>query len=225
MLSKYPISDSVTVYPEKGDHGSIYKLKSSVHGRKIAVYTAHLDYLNDTYYEVRGYDGNSWKEIPIPTSVDEVLRRNALSQRDEEIAAFLAEARKDLDEGYLMYDHHGLVVPWPQTVALEKAGFTDCFRAIYPNPITHPGITFPADNPLVPVKRLTWTPHGDERDRIDYLFCQGKGLKVVNCQLFGPSGSIAYGQRVKNYTADRFIEPLGVWPTDHKGVLATFRLE
>lgn len=246
LLSKHPITDSVTVHPEKGDHGSIYKLKSTIHGRKIAVYTAHLDYLNDTYYDVRGYDGNSWKEIPIPTSADEVLRRNALSLRDEEIADFLASAKQDLEDGYCvilggdfnepshldwteatryMYDHHGLVVPWPQTVSLEKAGFIDCFRTIYPNPVTHPGITFPADNPLVPIQKLTWTPRGDERDRIDYLFYQGKGLQVTDCKVFGPEGSIAYSQRVKNHTSDRFIKPLDVWPTDHKGVLATFRIK
>ena len=47
LLSRHPITDSLTVFPEKDDHGSIYKLESTVCGRKIAVYTAHLDYLND----------------------------------------------------------------------------------------------------------------------------------------------------------------------------------
>ncbi len=246
LLSRYPITDSVAVFPVKNDHGSVHKLVSSVHGREVAVYTAHLDYLDDAYYNVRGYDGSTWREIPLPKTVEEVLERNAKSQRDEGIAAFIAEARKDLAAGRCvilggdfnepshldwteatryLYDHRGMVIPWPQTVALEKAGYTDCFRAIYPNPVTHPGITFPTDNPLVPVERLTWAPNADERDRIDYLFCQGRGLQVTDCRLFGPEGSIAYGRRVPNSVSDRFIKPLGVWPTDHKALLATFRLK
>ena len=47
LLSKYPITDSTTVFPLKDDHGSIYRLVSSIYDREIAVYTAHLDYLSD----------------------------------------------------------------------------------------------------------------------------------------------------------------------------------
>lgn len=245
LLSRYPITDSLTVYPEKGDHGSIYRLRTMVRGKKVAVYTAHLDYLNDAYYDVRGYDGSTWQEIPVPTDAGEVLRRNALSQRDEEIAAFLKQAARDEADGYNiilggdfnepshldwteatcnLYDHHGLVIEWPQTKSLEQAGYVDAFRAIYPNPLTHPGITFPADNPLVPVKRLTWTPRADERERIDYIFFKGKKMKVTDCKIFGPTGGIAYNKRTPNTGEDKFILPQGVWPTDHKGLLATFRL-
>lgn len=246
LLSKHPITDSTTVYPEKNDHGSIYRLTSEIHGKRIAVYTAHLDYLNDAYYEVRGYDGNSWKDIPIPTNVEEVLRRNALSFRDEEIATFLKAAKEDTDNGYIVIlggdfnepshldwteetkyvrDHHGLVIPWPQTTALEKAGFIDSYRKLYPNPLTHPGITFPADNPLVKIEKLTWTPLADERDRIDYLFYKGKGLSIKKCAIFGPEGTIAYSQRIPNKYNEPYIKPLNVWPTDHKGLFCTYTIK
>ena len=76
VLSRYPITDSVTVFPLKDDHGSVYKMKSRIGDVNIAVYTAHLDYLNDAYYNVRGYDGSTWKEIPIPESVSEILQAN-----------------------------------------------------------------------------------------------------------------------------------------------------
>ena len=79
LLSCHPLTDSTTVFPLHNDHGSIYKLTTMVDGRRTAVYTAHLDYLNDTYYEVRGYDGNSWKQMDAPlTDVKEILRRNEL---------------------------------------------------------------------------------------------------------------------------------------------------
>ena len=61
LLSKHPITDSLTVFPEKDDHGSIYRLTSSVNGHKVAVYTSHLDYLDCAYYNVRGYDCSTWK--------------------------------------------------------------------------------------------------------------------------------------------------------------------
>lgn len=100
LLSKHPITDSLTVFPEKDDHGSIYRLTSSVNGHKVAVYTAHLDYLSCAYYDARGYDGSTWKERPLPASVEEILKINVASQRDDAIRLFIAQAEKDLANGY-----------------------------------------------------------------------------------------------------------------------------
>lgn len=245
LLSRHPITDSLAVFPCEGDHGSIHRLLCEARGVKFAVYTAHLDYQDDTYYEVRGYDGNTWKQMPVLTDVEEVLRRNALSKRDEAVAAFLAQAEKDEAEGYrivlggdfnepshldwtaatrYMYDHHGLIVPWPATLKLHEAGYIDAYRSVWPNPLTHPGFTYPSDNPAVPVERLTWAPLADERDRIDYLFFKGADLRIVDACVFGPSSSIAHSKRKPNPVRERFIEPLGVWPTDHKGVWAKIRV-
>lgn len=64
LLSRHPITDSLVVFPENGDHGSIYKMTADVDGHKVAVYTAHLDYRNCAYYNVRGYDGSTWDDSP-----------------------------------------------------------------------------------------------------------------------------------------------------------------
>lgn len=246
LLSKHPITDSLTVFPENGDHGSIYKLVSEVNGHKVAVYTAHLDYLNCAYYNVRGYDGSTWNEIPIPTSVEEVMKVNVASQRDDAIRMFIAEAKKDLANGYSviiggdfnepshldwieankdMYDHNGLVIPWTVTTLMEDAGYIDTYRKIYPNPLTHPGFTYPADNPLKEPGKLTWAPKADERDRIDFIFYQGDGIEAKKAIIFGPKGSIVRNQRVQETSKDKFLTPQGVWPTDHKGLLVTFRIK
>lgn len=246
LLSKYPLADSLAVLPECGDHGSIYKLTTSVDGHKLAIYTAHLDYLNCAYYTARGYDGSTWKEAPIPESVDEVLKINVASQRDDAIRCFLVEAEKDAAKGYNviiggdfnepshrdwieankdLYDHNGFVVPWTVTTLLEKAGFIDAYRKIYPNPLTHPGFTYPSDNPLVNVNKLSWAPKVDERDRIDFIFYRGKALDARKAVVFGPKGSILRNQRVEEKSKDRFLLPMDVWPTDHKGVLVTFVLK
>ena len=210
LLSRYPITDSLTVFPENGDHGSIYRLTTDMNGKKMAVYTSHLDYLDDAYYNVRGYDGSTWEEIPIPTTVEEVLERNVASQRDDAIKMFIEQAKKDREAGYTiilggdfnepshqdwteetknLYDHHGLVIPW-----------------------------------TVPAEKITWAPKADERDRIDYIwFYPEKGLTVKDAAIFGPKGSIVRSQRVQETSKDKFIEPQNVWPTDHKGVLVTFQ--
>lgn len=244
LLSKHPITDSVTVFPLNDDHGSIYKLTTTIHNHKIAVYTAHLDYLNCAYYNVRGYDGSTWKEIPKPQTIAEVLSVNTDSQRDDAIRAFLKEAEKDRKNGYTviiggdfnepshldwveanknLYDHNGMVIPWTVTTLLQQNGFTDSYRKVYPNPITHPGFTYPSDNPLMAVDRLTWAPKADERERIDYIFYRSDNhLKVKNAIIFGPGKSISHSQRVEEKSKDKFLTPENVWPTDHKGLLVTF---
>ena len=246
LLSKYPIADSTAVYPLWNDHGTVNRMLTEIYGHKIAVYTAHLDYLSDAYYNVRGYDGSTWKEIPKPESVAEVLAVNDASFRDDAIKRFIEVARKDVEDGVLvvlggdfnepshldwiretkdLYDHNGMIIPWTVPLLLDNAGFVDAYRTKYPDVLDYPGFTFPADNPLIEVNRLTWAPKSDERDRIDYVFYYpDRRLKLKDAVIFGPKGSIVKSERIVETSKDRFIEPLGVWPTDHKGVLVTFEL-
>ncbi len=247
LLSRHEITDSATIYPIQGDHGTVYKLRTNVHGLPVAVYTGHLDYQNDTYYEVRGYDGNTWKRMAAPlTDVDTIIYRNNLSLRDDEIKAFIADALTEVAAGSVVLfggdfnepsgldwtestrdsaDHHGVVVDWPCTAMLRDAGFMDAYRIVHPDPLTHPGYTYPSDNPLVPVSKLAWAPEADERDRIDYVFYYPRSdMHPVEASIVGPRGSIKRGERYVERTSDEFIEPLGVWPTDHKGVLVKFVL-
>lgn len=246
LLSRYPIKDSSTVFPLKDDRGSIYKAVVQVKNREVAIYTAHLDYRNCAYYDVRGYNGSSWKKQEPVTNVDSILYLNRLSKRDDAIAAFLKEAESDKAAGRLiflggdfnepshldwtektknLFDHHGAVVPWDVSVMLTRVGFEDVYRKIYPNPVTHPGFTFPSDNDKMEVKRLTWAPDADERDRIDFVYYYpDKRLKPLNAWVVGPSKSILRSQRIEETGKDIFLKPLNVWPTDHKAVLVEFRL-
>lgn len=248
LLSRHPITDSVTIFPFQGDHGSIYKLTASLYGRRCAVYTAHLDYQNDTYYEVRGYNGNNWQKMEQPlTDTAEILRRNALSLRDEAIAAFLEDTQKEKEQGSLIFlggdfnepshldwttqtrdsaDHHGVVIAWPTTKALYLNGFKDAYRELYPNPVTHPGYTYPADNKDVETGKLSWAPDADERERIDYIFYYPqKGLKLTDVKIIGPKGCIQRNKRVLIPSKDPIRPPLDIWPSDHKGVWTKFLLK
>ena len=169
---------------------------------------------------------------------------NRASTRDEAVAAFLEEVSRERADLILlagdfnepshldwtdatcgMWDHNGCVVPWDCSVRLYDAGFRDVYRLLHPDPATHPGFTYPADNPATAVENLTWAPDADERDRIDFIYYLPGGVFVPKrVEVVGPSSSIVRSERVRETGEDAFIEPLGVWPTDHKGVLATFAL-
>ena len=43
--------------------------------------------------------------------------------------------------------------------------------------------------------------------------------------VFGPKTSIVRGERVEESLADEFVEPLGTWPSDHKGVWVELRMD
>ena len=246
LLSRYPILDSVTVFPLRDDRGSIYKLVADMDGQEVAVYTAHLDYRNCAYYDARGYDGSTWAKRTPVKNVDSLLVLNRKSVRDDAIALFIRESENDREAGRIVVlggdfnepshldwneatrnirDHFGMVVPWDVSVALERAGFKDAYRELYPDPLAYPGFTYPANCEDVDLKKLLWAPEADERDRIDFiLYAPLEGLQLSDVTIIGPKGDIVRGERVTEETADPILEPLGIWPTDHKAVLATFRL-
>ena len=76
------------------------------------------------------------------------------------------------------------------------------------------------------MKKLVWSPQADDRDRIDFImYAPFKGLSLTEVTLVGPRGDILRGERMSEETSDPILAPLGIWPTDHKAVLATFRLK
>jgi hypothetical protein len=247
ILSRYPIVNQEMLYPVKDDHGSITKALIDVKGTLIACYSAHLDYLNCALYLPRAYDGSTWEKLNAPiTDVKVIEEINLASKRDDALRVFTADAAKELEKGRLvflggdfnepshrdwieenknLYDHNGLVIGWNNTVVLEKAGYKDTYREMYPNPISHPGFTYPADNPLVDIKRLAWSPDADDRDRIDFIFYHPHPkLSLKEVAILGPNGSVVRNQRISETSQDPFLKPMDVWPTDHKAVLAIFNL-
>lgn len=245
LLSKYPIIDSAVIFPLNNDHGTIHKLVADVNGTELAVYTAHLDYLNCAYYNVRGYDGSTWKKLDKPlTNIDSILHINRASMRDDAIKLFIEDADKERAKGRLVFiggdfnepshldwteqtkdlsDHQGLIIPWDVTTALSKYGFKDSFRELYPDPVKNPGYTYPADCKDIALNQLTWAPDADERERIDYIFYYPEdNIKLTNVSVYGPQGCVVRGVRTPDTSSDLFIEPLGVWASDHKALISEF---
>lgn len=244
LISRYPIKESNTIYPLNNDEGSAYRALIDMDGQEVALYTCHLDYRHCTYYDVYGYSGTTWQKREPLLDIDSILADNVESKRDDAMKAIIAAALADRKEGRLvfiggdynepshldwteetkdMYNHQGLVIPWTVATLLDENGFIDTYREIYPNPVTHPGFTFPSANPYVDIKKLLWAAESDERERVDYIhYAPNPNLKLNNIIIWGPKESIKEGQVVIEESEDVFKIGHGIWPTDHKAVLATF---
>lgn len=248
IITKYPILEQEFIYsPEKGFNG-VLKTSLALPKRKVCLYSAHLDYQHYGAFLPRGYDGQSWKKMLTPvTNVADVLSFNNESKREEQISELIKDAANESQKGSIilvggdfnepshldwgettrnLFDHNGTVILWPCTLMLQNAGFVDTYRELYPNPVTHPGITWPADNPLIDVKALSWAKESDERDRIDFIFYLKKQkLKLESVSIVGPTGTILKGERNSDLTKDSVYTPQIPWPSDHKGLLAIFSLK
>ena len=67
--------------------------------------------------------------------------------------------------------HKDLVVEWPVSTQMIKAGFVDSYRSIYPDEKKHFG--------------HTWTPRNPNswQDRIDYIYYRGCGIRCEGADL------------------------------------------
>jgi endonuclease/exonuclease/phosphatase family metal-dependent hydrolase len=100
-------------------------------------------------------------------------------------------------------------VRWPVSVAVERAGFQDSYRTLYPNEVRYPGLTWWATRP-----RVTdgWNPaRTAPQDRIDVLYTSD--VRVRSEWTVGEPGGP--GVRV----------PVWPWPSDHRMVVGTFSVE
>ncbi len=248
VISRYPIIEQTVLYPYKNDQGSVLKSIIEVEKRTIALYSAHLDYKNYACYLPRGYSGSTWKKLNEPVSnPDLILAANRKSYRVEAVNKIIADAKKEIHKGHIviiggdfnepshldwqentknLWDHNGVVVEWDCSKMLHENNFLDTYRKLHPDAVNYPGFTFPSDNPDAPISKLTWAPEADERERIDFIYYHpNENITLKDVLIVGPSTSIVRSNRKEEKSKDRFILPSGIWPTDHKAVLAIFDLQ
>ena len=91
-------------------------------------------------------------------------------------------------------------MPWPVSLEMEAAGFTDAFRTAHPDPAARAGLTYSPGSPW-PVQ-----PDGENQDRIDYVYVAN--ARVLGAEVWGEPG---------NPDVDRSFNP---WPSDHRAVIA-----
>ncbi|MGY4099228.1 endonuclease/exonuclease/phosphatase family protein [Nocardia sp. R16R-3T] len=250
ILSVFPVEASADLH-------WMVKARLNIDGKRVTVYSAHLEYRWYACNLARGYGPgvpapgefaeHEWNKLPEgPVTDPAVIQRiNAASGRPEVISDFLADAKAEIADGASvimggdlnepslldwtpatanMFDHNGVVSAWETTRRLQQAGFIDAYRSMYPDPATHPGLTWPSDNMDVDVAELAWAPAADERDRVDYIFTHGAALRLSGVGIIGPRGSIVRGTRRQEPTRDHFLATPTQWGSDHKGIFATYQL-
>lgn len=205
IMSKYPITETIEAFRAFNFGGAEIEIAP---GKKVLMLNTWLHYLPDYLKSV-----NEGK-----LSSEELITAEG-ETRFAEISSILKEMKPHLKQdkyvGILMSGdfnsgshldwipltqniHQNYVVAWPESKAMLEAGFTDSYRELHINPAMDPG--------------YTWTPRAATssdkygmRDRIDYIYYQGKGMQAIY-------------SRVLDY------HPI-MFPSDHAAVLSVFRWE
>jgi hypothetical protein len=205
ILSRFPLID-----PPGGD--SVYIFVAFAPGRIAALANVHLP--ADPYGPYLVQDGATLEEVlalenglRLPAIQDQLRLLPPLAAGG--IPVFLGgdfNSPSHLDwtpEVDAVREEVRYPVPWPVSLALTDAGFSDSYRAVHPDPVAKPG--------------FTWTPGSLEsiadevHDRIDWVLWMGPARAVAS-EIVGEAG----GPDV-----DIATDP---YPTDHRGVVTTFDL-
>ncbi len=116
------------------------------------------------------------------------MKVNVASQRDDAIRMFIAQAEKDLANGYRVIVGGDFNEPSHRDWIEKIRTCTTTTALLYPGQLplcwkklalltatvrfipilTHPGFTYPSDNLAKTPEKITWAPKADERDRIDF---------------------------------------------------------
>jgi endonuclease/exonuclease/phosphatase family metal-dependent hydrolase len=211
IVSKLPIVD-----PPEG--GGVYAFIETSPGRVVAMANAHLP--SDPYGPEVVAKGASAEEalalegrLRLPHIVSQLGVLQGLAERG--IPVFLTgdfNVPSHRDWTVAMVGRRPQIrIPlrWPETEAVEGAGFRDSYREVHPDPVTHPGLTWWAGRPRLP----GWNPGPqDPEDRIDFVFAAGPAVAKAS-RIVGESGRAG---------VDVGVAP--PWPSDHRGVVSTFEV-
>jgi hypothetical protein len=210
LVSRFPILD-----PPDADGTFTYVEVDP--GRVVAIANVHLP--SSPYGPVLARNGRSRQHI---LDVERSVRVPAI----EPIATTVSALASDGVPAFVVGDFNApshrdwtsetigtrpqmrFAVAWPVSLLMEELGFVDSFRAIHPDPVTEPGLTWPAGRPTIDDG---WNPSPQApADRIDFVWAAGP-VETLDSVRLGEEGS-----------AELSVSP---YPTDHRGVVSTFRVE
>lgn len=208
ILSKYPIID-----PPGGD--SVYVFIEVAPGQVVAIENVHLPSNPYGPFSVKqGYSRSDVvakeRELRLPAVRPSLHAAKSLVAQGIPVfltGDFNAPSWRDWTSEMVGVRYQiRYPVRWPVSVAVERAGFVDSFRAVHPSPLHDPGLTWWAARPDLP----GWDPGKTAaEDRIDFVYAAGTAT---------PTDSIIVGER-NHDGVDVGISP---WPSDHRSTVSTF---
>lgn len=204
IMSRYPIESTIPVFKPFYSGGALLDLGE---GKKLAFFDLWLSASPDICDLFQGQ-----AVVNKLAAEEKQTRQKEIERILSEIAPYIARAGEvpvlavgDFNCGsHLDWNartkelHNGLVADWPASRSMLESGFKDSFREINPDPLKDPGFTWsPLINHVTPAQKCI-------RDRIDFIYYQGKNLTP-------------YYSRVFDYAPP-------FWPSDHGSVVTHFYL-
>ncbi|MGQ0670273.1 MAG: endonuclease/exonuclease/phosphatase family protein [Actinomycetota bacterium] len=208
IVSRYPL-----LAP---DNGGLFTYVQVDPGSVVAIANVHLPSTGYGPFKVR--DGATQEEV---LAIEENKRLPAVEPTlralgrlvGMDVPVFLVgdfNAPSHLDwteEAAGTRDDVRYALSWPVSEAVEREGLVDSYREVHPDPVLDPGLTWPANRPIV----KGYNPYRNRApaDRIDFIYSGGPATPVDSLLVGeegGPGVEIA-------------ITP---WPTDHRAIVSTF---
>ncbi|MEO8329293.1 MAG: endonuclease/exonuclease/phosphatase family protein, partial [Candidatus Nanopelagicales bacterium] len=154
------------------------------------------------------------KQVRLPALIPSIDTARTLVQQGIPVILlgdFNAPSHRDWTQQTVgLRSHVKYPMRWPTSVAVEAAGLIDVYRALYPDPVTHQGLTWPALRPFV--KGYNPGAAGKAADRIDLMFVSD-AIEPKSMQIVGEEQSPM---------SDITVTP---WPTDHRALVAQLQIQ
>ncbi|MEW2165001.1 HAD-IA family hydrolase [Streptomyces sp. NPDC007084] len=201
VISRYPITARLGD-PDVGFYGGTGVRVELDGGRRVDVWSAHLDYTPYGPYEAR-FDGLPAAEL--------VAHESGRLAQMRAILRMIADSADPATPVVLVGDFNTPShldwpdVAWPVTKAAEAAGLRDSYREVHPDPVAHPGHTWSP----VHAEHEDGSGRPEPQDRIDFVL--HRGLTPLDSRTV-VTGTPAPWPDVR--TND--------WPSDHAAVLTVF---
>ena len=200
IMSRYPIDECIDIFKPFNSGGAILNLGNN---RKLAFFDIWLNWRPNVCDLIEG------------NTVAENIVENERETRLYEIDTILKEMKPYIDNAneipvmmagdfnsgsHLDWTnefkgiHNDMVIEWPVSQSMLKAGFKDSFRELNPNVFNAPGFTWsPLINPFNP---------DCIHDRIDFIYYKGTNLAPV------------HSETINHHPV--------FWPSDHGSVVTHF---
>lgn len=203
VVSRFPLLD-----PPGAD--GAYLLVAPLPGQVFAISNVHLP--ANPYGPEAARDGATVDEV---VAIENETRLPALRERLDRLAAltaagmpvivtgdFNAPAATDWSPAAVAARGLAFPVEWPTSQAMVGAGFTDTDRAVHPDPMAAPGLTWTLGYPAPLIRP------GETLDRIDFVWAAGP-ITPLSSDVVGEADGAS-----TDIAATRY-------PSDHRAVVST----
>lgn len=200
IMSRYPIEECIHVFRPFNSGGAMINLGND---RKLAFFDIWLNYRPDVCELRKGKqeikrvieEDKKTRLVEINTILGKIQFHiaNANNIPVAMVGDFNCGSHLDWTNQYKDL-HNGMVIEWPVSQSMLKAGFNDSFRKLNPDVLKAPGFTWsPLINPNEP---------DCVYDRIDFIYYQGAKLTP--------------------YRSETLDHHPVFWPSDHGSVVSWF---